>query len=77
MDARGSNIVQNTNIRCLVRKALTIAGTATAFSLRFRLHYKAACAAGVIEQGRFSANIMEYQLLLLNYQFSYFSVSIT
>jgi len=30
-----------------VAKQLTSAGTATAFSLRLRLHYKAARAAGV------------------------------
>lgn len=30
---------------------ITIAGTATAFSLRLRLHYKAAHAAGVRLQG--------------------------
>ena len=33
-----------------VMTGITIAGTATAFSLRLRLHYKAAHAAGVMRR---------------------------
>jgi len=42
----------NQSIRVGCKKCLTIAGIATAFSLRLRLHYKAAHAAGVKFQRR-------------------------